>query len=181
MMPVHQYTLATRKLTEAEIRNFGLERWTLRFERRLLPVTTHLMPSGHFFIRIVLGYASFNSCEWRDTEGARELARRIFVQRYPWIADVELSHGWHGVTGHTLKVREIACPIEGDNIHVSAGYNGLGVMPGHNNGYLTACRITGSQDDDVRYLAGAKGHYPMPGEFYRSIMFKPFMKMMTPV
>ena len=181
MMPVHQYTLATRKLSEVEIRDFGLDRWSLRFERNLLPVTTHLMPSGHFFVRIVIGYASYDSCEWRDMEGARELAGKMFVQRYPWVADVGFEHGWHGVTGHTLKVREIACPIAGDSIHVSAAYNGLGVMPGHNNGYLTACRITGRNDDDVRYLAGTSGHYPLPGEFYRSIVFKPFMKIATPV
>jgi glycine/D-amino acid oxidase-like deaminating enzyme len=180
MMPVHQYTLATRKLTDEEIRDSGLERWSLRFERRLLPVTTHLMPSGHFFIRIVLGYAAFNSCEWRDMKGAHELARKMFVQRYPWIADVELIQGWHGVTGHTLNLREIACPIAGDNIHVSAAYNGLGVMPGHNNGYLTACRIAGRDDDDVRFLAGTSGHYPLPGELYRSIVFKPIMRLMTP-
>ena len=180
MMPVHQYTLATRRLTEQEIRDFGLDHWSLRFERRLLPVTTHLMPSGHFFIRIVLGYAAYNSCEWRDMKGAHELARRMFVQRYPWIADVDLIRGWHGVTAHTLSLREIACPIADDNIHVSAAYNGLGVMPGHNNGYLTACRITGRDDEDVRFLAGTAGHYPLPGEFYSSILFKPFMRLMTP-
>jgi glycine/D-amino acid oxidase-like deaminating enzyme len=180
MIPVHQFTLATRRLTEKEIQAFGLERWSLRFERRLLPVTTHLTPSGHFFVRIVLGYASFNSCEWRDLEGARELASRMFEQRYPWVADVGFERGWHGVTGHTLNLREMACPIAGGNIHVSAGYNGLGVMPGHNNGYLTACRITGRHDDDVRHLADSSSGYPLPGEFYRSIIFKPFMRMMTP-
>jgi glycine/D-amino acid oxidase-like deaminating enzyme len=180
MMPVHQYTLATRRLTQKEMQTFGLERWSLRFERRLLPVTTHLTPSGHLFVRIVLGYASFDSCEWRDLEGARELASRIFEQRYPWVADVAFEQGWHGVTGHTLNLREIACPIAGDNIHVSAAYNGLGVMPGHNNGYLTACRIAEHHDDDVRHLTDRPGGWPLPGEFYRSLVFKPFMKLLSP-
>ncbi|NQU08648.1 MAG: FAD-binding oxidoreductase, partial [Candidatus Abyssubacteria bacterium] len=101
MFPVHQYTFATRKLTAGEISGFGLDRWPLRFHRTILPVTNFLTPSGHFCVRIVLGYASFNSCVWRDIDEARSLAKRMFEQRFPWIADVELEHGWHGVTGHT--------------------------------------------------------------------------------
>jgi glycine/D-amino acid oxidase-like deaminating enzyme len=181
MFPVHQYSLATRKLTSEEIAGFGLDRWWLRFERRVLPVTFSLTPSGHFFVRIVLGYASFNSCEWQDIEGARSLAKRIFEQRYPRIADLELAHGWHGVTGHTARMRQVAGAIGDGNIHVSAAYNGLGAMPAHNNGYLTACRITGRVEDDTRYLTGVSGQIPLPGEFYRSLMFKPFMRLMTPV
>jgi gamma-glutamylputrescine oxidase len=82
LFPVHQYSFATRKLTSEEIAGFGLDRWMLRFERRLLPVTVSLTPSGHFFVRIVLGYASFDSCEWNDIEGARKLAR-IFPRSLP--------------------------------------------------------------------------------------------------
>ena len=180
-MPVHQYSIATRRLTSEEIGGFGLDRWALRFERRLLPVTVNLTAGGHFFLRIVIGYASFNSCEWHDMDGARSLARRIFEQRYPRIADCDLAHGWHGVTGHTLRVREIAGSVADGNIHLSAAYNGLGVMPGHNNGYLTACRITGHADDDTRHLTSVSGQIPVPGEFYRSLIFKPFMSLMTPV
>jgi glycine/D-amino acid oxidase-like deaminating enzyme len=180
IMPVHQYTLATRRLTEDEIGTCGLDQWPLRFERRILPVTTFLTPSGHFCIRIVLGYASFNSCMWRDLDGARTLARKMFEQRYPWIADVDLVHGWHGVTGHTLRVREVTGPLAGENIHASVAYNGLGIMPGHNNGYLSACRITGRPDQDLRHMAGPRRQIPIPGEYYRSIIFKPFMKVMAP-
>jgi glycine/D-amino acid oxidase-like deaminating enzyme len=181
MFPVHQYSFATRKLTTREIAGFGLDRWMLRFERRVLPVTFSLTPGGNFFVRIVLGYASFNSCEWQDVEGARDLARRVFEQRYPSVADVGLAHGWHGVTGHTAMLRQVAGVVGEGNIHVSAAYNGLGIMPGHNNGYLTACQITGHADDDTRYLAGVSGQAPLPGEFYRSLMLKPFMSLMTPV
>jgi len=181
MLPVHQYTLATRKLTAEEISRHALDRFPLRFERSILPVTNHLMPSGHFFIRIVLGYAGSNSCRWRDLEGARDLARRMFEHRYPWIGDIELAEGWHGVTGHTLKVRDVARPLADDNILISVAYNGLGVMPGHNNGYLAACRFAGHQDEDARYFDERVRHYPIPGEMYRSLLFKPFMKVMTPV
>ena len=83
------------------------------------------------------------------------------------------------------QVRFSLCDIAGaigdGNIHVSAAYNGLGAMPAHNNGYLTACRITGRVEDDTRYLTGVSGQIPLPGEFYRSLMFKPFMRLMTPV
>jgi gamma-glutamylputrescine oxidase len=181
MFPVHQYSFATRKLTTQEIAGFGLDRWMLRFERRVLPVTFSLTPGGNFFVRIVLGYASFNSCEWQDVEGARILARRVFEQRYPSVADVGLAHGWHGVTGHTAMFRQVAGVVGEGNIYVSAAYNGLGIMPGHNNGYLTACQMTGHADDDTRYLTGVSGQAPLPGEFYRSLMLKPFMSLMTPV
>jgi gamma-glutamylputrescine oxidase len=181
ILPVHQYSLATRRLANHEIAGFGLDRWALRFERHLLPVTVNLTPGGHFFIRIVLGYASFNSCEWHDIAGAKDLARRMFEQRYPGIADFELAHGWHGVTGQTLKWREIAGSFGDGNIHVSVAYNGLGVMPGHNNGYLSACQITGHADQDTRYLSSVSGQLPFPGEFYRSLVLKPVMSLMTPV
>ncbi len=181
MFPLHQYSFATRKLTSEEIAGFGLDRWQLRFERRFLPVTFSVTPDGHFFVRIVLGYASSNSCEWQDIEGARSLARRIFEQRDPRIADLGLAHGWHGVTGHTFMTRQIAGAIGDGNIHVSAAYNGLGIMPGHNNGYLTACQITGHADDDTRFLTGVSGQIPVPGEFYLSLMLKPVMSLMAPV
>lgn len=180
IIPVHQYSLATRKLTDAEIRSVGLDRWPLRFELRVLPVTIGLTPGGQMFVRVVLGYASFNSCVWRDIEGAREHARRIFEQRHPWLFDIGFAYGWHGVTGHTLRGREILGVVDGGNIHVSVAYNGLGVMPGHTNGYLTACRLAGREDEDTRYLDSISDQIRMPGEILRSMMCKPVMKMMTP-
>jgi glycine/D-amino acid oxidase-like deaminating enzyme len=181
IFPVHQYSFATRRLTGQEIASFGLERWMLRFERRVLPVTFSLTPAGNFFVRLVLGYASHDSCEWKDIEAARDLARRLFEQRYPGIADIGLSHGWHGVTGHTALMRQVAGAVGDGNIHVSAAYNGLGIMPGHNNGYLTACKLAGRDEDDTRFLTGVTGQLPLPGEFYRSLVLKPFMTLATPV
>jgi glycine/D-amino acid oxidase-like deaminating enzyme len=181
MFPVHQYSFATRKLTNEEISSFGLDRWLLRFERRTLPVTFSLTPDGHFFVRMVLGYASHDSCVWQDIAGAQRLARRVFEQRYPGIVDIGLAHGWHGVTGHTAMFKQVAGVIGGGNIHVSAAYNGLGIMPAHNNGYLTACRLAARDEEDTRFLTGVTGQLPLPGDFYRSIMLKPFMALMTPV
>jgi len=181
MFPVHQYSFATRRLTREELVALGLDRWMLRFERRILPVTFSLTPGGHFFVRIVLGYASHDSCEWKDVEGAQDLARRIFEQRYPRIAGIGLSHGWHGVTGHTALARTVAGAVGDGNIHVSVAYNGLGIMPSHNNGYLTACKLAGRDDDDTRFLTGVTGQVPIPGDYYRSLMLKPFMRLMAPV
>jgi glycine/D-amino acid oxidase-like deaminating enzyme len=181
MVPVHQYTFATRRLSDEQISAHGLDRWPLRFERSILPVTNFLTPSGHLCIRIVLGYASFNSCVWQDIEGARNLAKKMFEQRYPWIADVGLEQGWHGVTGHTLRVREITGPVMGENVHAAVGFNGLGIMPGHNTAYLSACRITGHADQDMRYMLGKRAQIPIPGELYRSMLLKPAMKALTPV
>ncbi|MEP5569342.1 MAG: FAD-dependent oxidoreductase [Halioglobus sp.] len=181
MFPLHQYTFATRQLTADEILGLGLNRWDLRFEPRTLPITFSLSPSGHFFLRVVLGYASHDSTEWQDIAGAQQLVRKMFQQRYPQVADIGLSHGWHGVTGHTAAMKPIAGPIGDGNIHVSVAYNGLGVMPAHNNGYLTACRVTGNDDQDMHFLSGAGGQVPVPGDFYRSMILKPFMHLLQPV
>ena len=132
------------------------------------------------FVRVVLGYASFNSCVWRDIDGARDYARRIFEKRYPWLADIGYADEWHGVTGHTLRGREVLGVVDGSEVHVSLAYNGLGVMPGHTNGYLTACRLAGREDEDTRYLDSIRDQIRVPGEYLRSMMFKPVMKLMTP-
>ena len=116
----------------------------------------------------------------RGAELRRDVADEFFAD-YPGIADVGLSHGWHGVTAHTALMRQVAGAVAGGNIHVSAVYNGLGVMPAHNNGYLTACRLTDRAEGDTRFLSGTTGQLPLPGEFYRSLMLKPFMSLMTPV
>ena len=78
-------------------------------------------------------------------------------------------------------MRQIAGTLGEGNIHVSAAYNGLGIMPAHNSGYLTACRVTGENDDDIKILTDASMQIPLPGDFYRSLMLKPFMRLMTPV
>jgi gamma-glutamylputrescine oxidase len=181
VFPVHQYSFATRKLTGGEQVSLGLDRWMLRFERELLPVTFSLTPEGHFFVRIVLGYASHDSCEWKDIGWAKNLARRIFEQRYPQVADIGLDHGWHGVTGHTALGRTVAGAVGDGSIHMSVAYNGLGIMPAHNNGYLTACRLTGRDENDTGFLTGVTGQLPLPGDYYRSLVLKPFMRLMTPV
>lgn len=181
MFPLHQYTYATRKLSPSEIKNLGLDRWDLRFEPQILPVTYSLTASGHFFLRIVLGYASHDSTEWKDKAYARRLVKKIFEQRYPQIANIGLDHDWHGVTGHTVKFQNISGPIADGNVHISVAYNGLGIMPSHNNGYLTACNITGKDDQDLNFLRGTTGQIPVPGDYYRSMIFKPFMRIMEPV
>lgn len=181
MYPLHQYSFSTDQLDSNTIEHLGLHRWDLRFEPRLLPVTYSLSPSGHFFLRIVLGYASHDSTEWRDIAGARALVKRMFEQRYPQIADIGLKYGWHGVTGHTNLFKPIAGAIGDGNIHISVAYNGLGIMPAHNHGYLTACNITGRDEPDTAFLTGINGQLPMPGDYYRSLIFKPFMRLFQPV
>lgn len=181
MYPLHQYSFATRKLTADEIRALGLDIWDLRFEPQLLPMTFSLTPSGHFFLRLVLGYASHNSTDWPDIAAAKNYTRKVFENRYPSLKDIGLEFGWHGVTGHTNLMKHIAGPINSDgNIHISAAYNGLGIMPSHNNGYLTACRLAGRDDQDLGTLNGVSGQLLMPGEYYRSLLLQPAMSLLAP-
>ena len=51
----------------------------------------------------------------------------------------------------------------------------------YNTGYLSACRITGHPEEDMRYMLGRAVQIPIPGEFYRSMLLKPAMKVLTPV
>jgi len=53
-------------------------------------------------------------------------------------------------------------------------------MPGHNNGYLSACRITGGTDEDLDHIVKPTSHIPIFGEPFRSMIFKPGMKIMSP-
>jgi glycine/D-amino acid oxidase-like deaminating enzyme len=109
IFPVHQYSFATRKLTRDELVALGLDRWMLRFERRMLPVTFSLTPGGHFFVRIVLGYASHNSCEWKDLRGGARPGEAHFRatvpanrrhRSEPWMAR---RNGPHGARAHSRR------------------------------------------------------------------------------
>ena len=177
MFPVHHYTFATRELSPEELRRYHLDHWRMRYEERFLPVSTSVTPSGRFIVRVLLGYAAFNSCEWGNIHDARRLARTTIALRYPWVAETELEYGWHGVTGHTLDSRGVAGPLGDGNLHVSAAYNGIGVVPAHYNGYLTASRIAGKPEADFALLQGTSGHPPLP-EPLRSLGFKPLMRML---
>lgn len=177
MFPVHHYTFVTRKLSGEELRRYQLDHWRMRYEERFLPVSTSVTPSGRFIVRVLLGYAAWNSCEWGDIHGARRLARTTIARRYPWTAETELEDGWHGVTAHTLDSRSIAGPLTGGNLHASVAYNGMGVVPAHNNGYLTASRIVGEPDEDLALLCCTSGHPPLP-EPLRSLGFKPLMRLL---
>lgn len=181
MFPLHQFTLGTRVLSHSEIQSLGLDQWDLRFEPRILPVTFSLAPSGHFFMRMVLGYAHNDSSHWRDTRGALETAKMMFLQRYPGMADIGFKHHWHGITGHTVTQQPIMGAVGEGNVHVSVAYNGLGIMPAHNNGYLSACKITGREDQDVAILDTIGRQVPVPRGFYRSAMFKPAFNALMPI
>ena len=132
-------------------------------------------------MRMVLGYASFDSQVWKDTEGAKAVAQKLFEQRYPGVGDLQPDYGWHGITGHTPLFKPIFGAIGEGNVHVSAAYNGLGIMPGHNSGFLSASRIVGEPDSDLRILEGGSTSMPFPGDYFRSLMLKPVMNLITPV
>jgi glycine/D-amino acid oxidase-like deaminating enzyme len=177
LFPVHHYTLASRALGPEELRRHQLDHWRVRYEERFLPVSTSVTPSGRFIVRVLLGYAAYSSCQWSDVDGARRLARATMERRYPWAAETGLEEGWHGVTAHTLDSRLIAGPVAVGNLHASVAYNGTGVVPAHNNGYLTACRIAGRAEPDLALLPGTAGHPPLP-EPLRLLVLKPLMRLL---
>ena len=132
-------------------------------------------------MRMVLGYEHNNSSQWNDIPGALETAKKMFLQRYPSIGNIGFEHHWHGITGHTLTQEPIMGSIGHGNVHVSVAYNGLGIMPSHNNGYLTACKITGQDNQDVSILNTLGNQIPVPRGYYRSLLFKPVFDTLMPI
>lgn len=172
LFPVHQYSCSTGKLSPDQIERLGLNHWDLRFEPNTLPITFGLSSTGHFFLRIVLGYASHDSGEWQDIEYARHLVKRIFHERYPQVEDLGIKHEWHGVTAHTLNTRSIVSNVLTDKIYVCGAYNGLGIMPSHYSAYLTAKKMMGHESEDWAKLTRLEQHVSFPGDYYRSLMLK---------
>ncbi|WP_299771446.1 FAD-binding oxidoreductase [uncultured Pseudoteredinibacter sp.] len=173
--PVHQYSCASDKLSPAQIRQFALDKWDLRFEPNILPITFGLSTTGHFFLRVVLGYASDNSTEWKDVSYARELVHKYFYQRYPQLRDVGLPNEWHGVTAHTISTQSIASLVDyeqGGKIYFCGAYNGLGIMPSHFSAYLTARKIVGIEDPAWHSLSRLSQQLSFPPDYYRSLMLK---------
>jgi len=173
VFPIHHFTVATRQLTNAELAKFGLDRWQMRFDNRLIACTFGLTPDSHFFMRLPLNYAKSNTEVWPDLPGASAIAERVCRVHYPALADLSFEHGWHGVTGHSIQLKPVVKTIGAGNVHVTVALNGLGIMAGHNFGYLTACKITGTQDQDVALLEASSATTPFPTEFYRNLILRP--------
>ena len=173
IFPIHHFTVATRQLSASELGKLGLDRWRLRFDNKLIACTFGLTPDSHFFMRLPLNYAASNSEVWADLSGARQLAEQVCKQHYPGLSDIAFDHGWHGVTGHTIVLKPVVETIGEGNVYLTAALNGLGIMPGHNFGYLTACKITGEKEQDISVLDGSSTSIPFPAEFYRSLILKP--------
>ncbi|MBB6520884.1 NAD(P)/FAD-dependent oxidoreductase [Pseudoteredinibacter isoporae] len=172
MFPVHQYSCSTAKLNVRQIDQLGLNDWDLRFEPNTLPITFGLSASGHFFLRLVLGYASQDSTEWLDVNYARALVQRIFQERYPHINQLGIEHEWHGVTAHTLNSRSVVSNVLSDTIFLCGAYNGLGIMPSHYSAYLIAQKMTGNESEDWQRLTRLGQHVSFPRDYYRSLMLK---------
>lgn len=106
---------------------------------------------------------------------------KLFEQRYPGISEFDLNTSWHGVTGHTARMTTITETIGAGNVHVNVAYNGLGIMPGHNSGYLNACRITGNENSGIKFLEAGSRQIPVPTNYYRNMLLKPSMSLLAPV
>ncbi len=179
VFPIHHYTVATPKLASTDLENLGLDRWRLRFDSKAIACTFGLTPDQHFYMRLPLSYVTSNSEVWPDLKGAHALAERVCKRHYPSLANIPFSHGWHGVTAHTIQFKPVVETIGEGNVYVSVALNGLGIMPGHNFGYLTACKAAGVEEKDILVLESASSAIPFPREFYRSIILKAGVSMVN--
>lgn len=179
IFPIHHLTVATRQLSASELEKLGLDRWRLRFDNKLIACTFGLTPDSNFFMRLPLNYATSNTEVWADLSGARELAERVCKQHYPSLSGIAFNHSWHGVTGHTIALKPVVETLGEGNVYLTAALNGLGIMPGHNFGYLTACKITGEKEQDILVLDGSSTSVPFPTESYRSLILKPAISVVN--
>jgi len=173
VFPIHHYTVATRQLSDAELGKLGLDRWRLRFDNKLIACTFGLTPDSHFFMRLPLSYATSNTEVWPDLPAAKALAEKVCRHHYPALVEVAFDHGWHGVTGHTIPLKPVIQTAGEGNVFITVALNGLGIMPGHNFGYLTACKIAGKRDPDISVLDASSTSIPFPTEYYRNLILRP--------
>ena len=118
------------------LRRYQLDHWRMRYEERFLPVSTSVTPSGRFSA----GAADTRPGtprEWgRHPHGARRLARTTDRAAVPVDGGDRAGGRMARGDGPHPRSRSIAGPLAGGNLHASVAYNGMGVVPAHNNGYL---------------------------------------------
>ena len=163
---VAMYTSAglTEPLSRSALEQFGeVEDWGLLPAHRL-GSTLRRTVDGRLLIRSLYGYEA----EQDPLRVARDL-RGALIRRYPEAELPPFAHVWSGATGFTLNGGPIWGEI-GDNLYVSAGCNGGGVVKGTLFGQALA-ELAGNQS--TVDIPGLFGHASwMPPEPIRRWGFK---------
>ena len=141
---IYTYAGMTPELDDDELAGHGTDT-----EWGILPAaragTTLRRTSGRrFLVRSLQSYEADRS--GRQVDGTLE---EIYRQRYPGLRSHRFEYVWGGALGLTMNAETCFGEIA-DNLYVSAGCNGVGIMKGTVYGKLLAEQIMGLDSNDVR-------------------------------
>ncbi|UCD83245.1 MAG: FAD-binding oxidoreductase [Deltaproteobacteria bacterium] len=171
MVPIVLASIATEPMSPAQ-RNAAGFAWNHMTEAQLISRTIGHTSDNRIFFRGILGYSSFNSCLWKNLEGAYQKLEREMRERLPWAEGLKVTHKWSGAVGMPYSSTPIAGPLPGKGQYASVGYSGSGMVHGFYHGRLVAYQMAGADHPDLKYLRGPSGW--IPPEPHRSIGAKTF-------
>jgi len=171
MVPIVLATVATEPMSRAQ-RDAAALAWNHFTELKLISRTIGLTPDLRTYLRGILGYSSFNSCFWRDLDGAYKRLEKELRERAPWVEGLKIDRKWPGAVAMTMTSSPIAGPLPQNGQYVCAGYNGHGMAEGFYHSRLVAHQMIGARHPDCKFLKGPSGW--IPPEPHRSIGAKTF-------
>jgi glycine/D-amino acid oxidase-like deaminating enzyme len=141
---VYTYAGITPELDDDELAAHGTDA-----EWGILPAaragTTLRRTSGRrFLVRSLQSYETDRSGRQVD-----ESLEELYRQRYPGLRSHKFEYVWGGALGLTMNSESCFGEIA-ENLYVSAGCNGVGIMKGTVHGKLLAEQIMGLDSDDIR-------------------------------
>ena len=162
--PIYTYAAITEPLQENELFTLGTEtNWGILPAHRL-GSTLRLTIDGRLMIRSLYDYGY----ERNNVDASRQL-RKSLKLRFPQLTNINFESVWGGTTGFTYNGGPIWGEIE-NNIYISAGCNGGGIVKGTLFGELLAMSANQLKVPEIKKLFGSASR--MPPEPFRKIGFK---------
>jgi glycine/D-amino acid oxidase-like deaminating enzyme len=141
---VYTYAGMTPELDDEELARHGTDaEWGILPAARA-GTTLRRIAGRRFLVRSLQSYEADRSGRQVD-----EALEEIYRQRYPGLRSHKFEYVWGGALGLTMNAESCFGEIA-DNLYVSAGCNGVGIMKGTVYGKLLAEQIMGLDSDDVR-------------------------------
>ena len=141
---VYTYAGMAPELDDEELARHGTDaEWGILPAARA-GTTLRRIAGRRFLVRSLQSYEADRS--GRQVDATLE---EIYRQRYPGLRSHKFEYVWGGALGLTMNAESCFGEIA-DNLYVSAGCNGVGIMKGTVYGKLLAEQIMGLDSDDVR-------------------------------
>ena len=133
----------SRPLTPGEQASYGVEKpWGLTPANAFVSITMRYTNDHRILIRQGMNYCPSQSIQGRDMESIRANHQKLFDERFPQIAGVEMEHSWTGI----ICLSRNAAPGFGrlaSNVWSAVCQNAVGVTKGTISGILAADLASG--------------------------------------